>query len=334
MERQGILAILKAVKPALANKEILEQSTSFVFQKKSVCTYNDEVMISHPINLPIKGAVPAKELYNLLNNLESDKIKIKQTEKEVEIEGEGFKAGIALAEKVILPIKDIKITEKWTKLSKNFCKGVEFCLFSAGLDYSNLVLTHIHVSKGFVESSDNFRLTRYKDKAIKTSMLIPVAAARELIKYNPTHYQNTKGWVHCKNKEGVVFSFRAHSKKYPDTSAILKMTKPVDVKFPATLLTSLISAETLCKEELSGDKFIKVNFKGKEMEVKGQGDVGWYREAFKLKKSYGKIEFEINSKSFRDILAHLKRASVSKNKMKFEGDNFTHVIVLKEVRND
>lgn len=334
MNRQEILNILKAVKPALANKEIIEQTTCFIFQRKTVYTYNDEVMISHPINLPIKGAVPAKELYDLLNSVEAENIKIKQDEREIVIEGEGskFKAGISLEEKITLPIKDIKLTDSWIRLSKCFCEGVQFCLFSTGTDYSNLVLTHIHVNKEYIESSDNFRLTRYSSRN-RTCMLIPITAAKELIKYSPTHYQKTKGWIHCKNKEGVVFSFRIHSSEYPNTSDILKMKDATDIRFPSSLLTSLINAESLCKEELSGDKFIKVSIKEKEMVIKSQGDVGWYKETFNLRRSYGKkkIEFEINSKSFRDILSHLKKATISKNKMKFEGDNFTHVVVLKGV---
>ena len=330
MKRQEVLNILKAVKPALANKEILEQTTSFVFRKKTVFTYNDEVMISHPINLPIKGAVPAKELYDLLSKIEVDKIKIEQTENELSIKGNNFKAGLSLNPKVTLPIKDIKMTDDWNKLPKDFCEGVSFCLFSAGMDYSNLVLTHIHVGKGFVESCDNFRLSRHTIKSSKTSMLIPVTAAKELIKYKPTHYQKTKGWVHCKNKESVTFSFRTHASKYPDTSAILEMKKGTEIKFPSSLLSSLVGAETLCKEDLGGDKFIKVKLKDKEMTIQGKGDVGWYKETFELKKACKeKVVFEINSKSFRDILTHLKKATLSKTKMKFEGDNFTHMVVLK-----
>ena len=40
---------LEIVKPGLANKEIIEQSTSFAFLKGKVVTYNDEVSISHPL---------------------------------------------------------------------------------------------------------------------------------------------------------------------------------------------------------------------------------------------------------------------------------------------
>ena len=109
------------------------------------------------------------------------------------------------------------------------------------------------------------------------------------------------------------------------------MKKPLEIKFPADLIQSLDNAETLCKEELSGDKFVKVQIKKKELLIQGRGDVGWYKETFQLKKDYGKVEFEINSKSFREILVHLKKAFISDTKMKFVGDNFEHVVILKGV---
>ena len=333
MNKKEVVEILQAVKPALANKEVVEQTTSFIFANKRVFTFNDEVMISHPIALKIKGAVPAKEMFGLLSQVKTEEVSIKQTENEVSIEGGTFKAGIALTEKITLPIKDIKISDGWKKLSKKFCEAVEFCLFSASTDYSKVALTHIHVSKeGFVESADNFRVTRYTDKSIKASMLIPVTAAKELVKYEPTHYQRDKGWIHCKNKDDVVFSFRTHISKYPDTSKVLKMKGEV-IKFPPVLADSLSNAETLSKEEINGDRFVTVSLKGKKMSVKSEGDVGWYKDTFNLRKAYGKDEmsFEINSKSFREILTHLKKGTVTQNKLKFEGDNFVHVVILKGV---
>ena len=40
---------LETVKPGLANKEMIEQATSFAFMKDKVVTYNDEISISYQI---------------------------------------------------------------------------------------------------------------------------------------------------------------------------------------------------------------------------------------------------------------------------------------------
>ena len=96
--RTALLAILQAVKPGLANKEILEQSTSFIFAQGEVLTYNDEVAVRHPLpdDLPLEGAVQAKELFALPNKLKDDEISLETTENELLVSGQKTKAGIRL----------------------------------------------------------------------------------------------------------------------------------------------------------------------------------------------------------------------------------------------
>ena len=48
----------------LANRELIEQSTSFAFMKNLVVTYNDEISITHPVEgLNLTGAIKADEFY-------------------------------------------------------------------------------------------------------------------------------------------------------------------------------------------------------------------------------------------------------------------------------
>ena len=48
MKKAELIKALEAVRPGLANKEMIEQSTSFAFMKDRVVTYNDEISISYP----------------------------------------------------------------------------------------------------------------------------------------------------------------------------------------------------------------------------------------------------------------------------------------------
>ena len=67
---------LAIVKPALANKEILEQTTSFAFLNGRVVTYNDEISISHPFESDFEGAVKAEELYGLLSRTTKEEVSL------------------------------------------------------------------------------------------------------------------------------------------------------------------------------------------------------------------------------------------------------------------
>ena len=71
IKRAELLSTLTALRPGLASKEIIEQSTSFIFSDGRVVTYNDEVAVQHPVDLDIIGAVQGKELFALLNKLKS-----------------------------------------------------------------------------------------------------------------------------------------------------------------------------------------------------------------------------------------------------------------------
>lgn len=334
MEKQKLIEVLKAVKPGLANKEIIEQSSGFVFKDGNVITYNDEVMISHPIDLDLKGVVKAEEFYKLLNSIKDNNIEISKKGNELTIKGKKFQAGLTFDSNISLPINEVKIDNKWKKLPRDFCNGIRFCLFSTGTDYSKPILTCLHIKDNVIESSDNFRITQYSmEENVSKSLLLPLAAAKELINYQPTKYQKTNnGWINFKNKNSVIFSCRTYKEKYPDVSPFLEV-KGYDIRFPTSLIKSLVSAEVLCEQDPSGDKFVWIDINENIIIIKSRSVKGWYQEKFKIKhKSKNKIRFEINSIFFRDILSHLKKAVIAKDKskMKFIGENFIHVLSLRK----
>jgi len=75
IQKEQLKKALETVKPGLAGKEIIEQSTSFAFMGDRVVTYNDEISISHPVEgLNLTGAIRAEELYQLLSKLKREEI--------------------------------------------------------------------------------------------------------------------------------------------------------------------------------------------------------------------------------------------------------------------
>ncbi len=47
IKREELMDVLVRVKPGLANSEIIEQSTHFIFDKDTIRTYNDKITITH-----------------------------------------------------------------------------------------------------------------------------------------------------------------------------------------------------------------------------------------------------------------------------------------------
>ena len=153
---------LTIVEPGLANKEVIEQTTSFAFVKGRVVTYNDEISMSYPVKgLHLTGAVKADKLYALLKKikLKKDKegkvdenIDITLGEAEIEISYYSMKAGLALQSDIKLPL-DQEIAEKgeWKALPEDFMPAIKFTMTCCSRDMSRPVLTCIHINKdGFI----------------------------------------------------------------------------------------------------------------------------------------------------------------------------------------
>ncbi len=75
MLRKDLLKALDEVKPGVATKEMVEQTTSFAFIGDRVATYNNEIGISAVvpgINTVMSGAIRAEEMYKLMNKIKKE----------------------------------------------------------------------------------------------------------------------------------------------------------------------------------------------------------------------------------------------------------------------
>lgn len=331
-KRLALLEILNQVKPGLANKEILEQTTCFAFDGKRVVTYNDEIAISHPCVLGIEGAVKAKELYALLNKLKDETIDISSSESELLVKGGRSKAGIRLEAEVTLPLDEIKEPKKWNKLPADFAASVDFCHFSAGKDMAKPLLTCIHVFGDTVESCDNFRLTR-KTMAgkIKDALLLPSEAAKTLCDYAPTEYGETDGWAHFRNDAGTSFSLRTYEGQYPDIGKYMEVDNPNEIKMPADLGEILERAGVFSDSDFDHDEKVTISLSGKEMTIRGEGAAGWFEESCPVRWRGAKdISFGVHPDFLHQMLDHIKTVEVSpeQGRLRIAGDDFTHIIIL------
>jgi len=190
MNKTNLQTALEIVKPGLAGKEMIEQSTSFAFMEGRVVTYNDEISISHPIEgLKINGAVQAEELYELLSKLKKDEIEITTKGNEIILKSGRTKAGLTLQQEIKLPLEEIGELGKWKPLPEDFLKHIKFAMAACSRDMSRPVLTCVHVSKdGIIEGSDSFRIARCQLKTempVKT-FLLPASSAIQVIRVEPT----------------------------------------------------------------------------------------------------------------------------------------------------
>ena len=325
---------LEIVKPGLANKEMIEQSTSFAFIAGRVVTYNDELSISHPVpGLEIEGVIQAEELYQLLSKIKKDEIEIVIQDNEIILQVGRSKAGLSLKQEIKLPLEEIGEQKKWKPLPDDFLHFMGFAMTSCGKDMSRPVLTCVHVTKeGFIESSDGFRISQCElgEKMPFGPLLIPVSSVRELVKLKPTKIAEGEGWVHFQTEEGSIMSCRIFEDKFPDVSPFLAM-EGIEINFPKTTEDVLDRARVFSKRDHFLDEEIQLTLADKRIKIKSKSESGWFEEEINFSYEDDPITFSISPHLLKDILKETSSCILGEDKLKFEGAGWIYVTILREV---
>ena len=338
IKKNDLKRALETVKPALASKEIIEQTTSFAFVNDKVVTYNDEICISYPIgDVGIKGAVKAEELYKFLGKVKEEEVTITQEKDEIVLKAGRAKVGFAIQTEINLPLEEeLSETGDWKKLPKNFLKAIEFAIPCTSNDMSNPKLVCVNLDeKGVVEATDNFRVVQFKlsKKLPFSSTLVPAASLREVIKLAPTEVAQGKGWLHFKNVEDTQISCRVFSDTFVDISGIIKKVKSkgIEFVFPDNVLEILDKAEVFTKGKTVHDESVDVAFDGKALSIESQSEVAWFKERVPVKSKSTNFGFKITPYLLKDILRETTTCTILEHLLKFEKEEeWIYITSLRE----
>jgi DNA polymerase III sliding clamp (beta) subunit (PCNA family) len=330
IKRQELLNALEIVKPGLSNKETIPQATFFAFKDGKVITYNDEISISHPIEaIEIEGAVKASEFYALLSKIKKDEIEIIIDNNELRIESKKAKAGLTLQSEIKLPLID-KIS-RWKPLPETFLKYLSLAISTCASDTSRPILTCVHVGNhGFIEASDNFKMVRCElgEEMPTMDFLIPALSAIQVVKLNPVCIAESKGWIHFLTETQSIISCRTFEDKYPDTSPMLKGDGE-QITLPKTILDIVERASVFSKREHVLDESILITIGSGKIIISSKADCGWFKEEANVQYNKEPLQFCITPYLLKDILAETLECTICKNKLKFEGDNWVYITMLR-----
>lgn len=330
---QALLDVLNMVRSGLTAKAMVQQSDCFVFHGNKIYTYNDEVAISHPFEIDINGAVPAKEFLNLLSRIKQKEIHITQTDSNLLIKGKNNKANIKIVSKITLPIDQINPPNQFNILPKEFTTALKFCLFSCSKDMTKPALTCIHCTKGQIESSDNYRVTvRFfdNDSYFPQPFLIPSAAAKSLTAFNVIKYAISLGWLHFETEKGVLFSCRTYENMtFPNINKIIDI-KGKQVNLPDNLDDVLKRACVFTETKTYAGDRVSIELSDGKLTVRSEGDVGWFEEFCIVSYKGNTKKFEVHPEHLLHIFYLCNTMEVTKNRLIFENksEDFIHVVSL------
>jgi hypothetical protein len=333
INRKEFQTLLERVRPGLASKEIIEQSTSYVFKDGQVFTYNDSVAVSAPLPngkaLGLEGAIEATRLYKVISDdvVTADELEVEMTDKHLKLQAPRREAKVARESKVTLPLEELKYPMKWIKINPEITEAIRACLFSVGKDMTRPKLTCIHITPDKIESCDDFRATVYPmDTQINDPIMLPGAAARTLIGYKITGYNETGGWLHfIEGDTGIIFSTRTYSEDYPNLDAMLE--EPGETyKLPDDISALLTGAGVFADGDYSFDERVQLSLKKGELVVKGIDDYGQFTGSSRMRYKGEPVSVYVNPDILREIVDKAGEMGVGENLLVFSTESFNHYV--------
>lgn len=326
--RGVLLAKLNEASIGLSAKEVLEQSSCFVFQGDWLTTFNDNIMVRVKSPLDFNAIVSASEMIGILSKMPDETVDITRVGGEVAIKGKRRDAGIACADDVQLPIDAVPEPEAFSRLEEGAMAAMQQAARTCGSDDTQYLTTCVHVTPDMIEGCDNFRFIRIEGKTgFRSEVLIPAASVAELEGIEIAKVSIGEGWVHFKTTGGARVSVRcSHESYHKDLDALLKMTEPEKIALPPNLAEIVERAEVFHTGER--DARIGISIESGQLTIESKKDEGWYRERKKLPYQGRAFAFEINPKFLVEILKRTRDVIVDERKMKIATGKISFIVSL------
>ena len=333
IQREELLKQLESVLPGLALREIIEQSSCFVFQGNKVYTYNDEVFCSQDCCMGIEGAIQAAPLIAILRKLPDDELSIEYNKKELSFKGKGRKTTIAMESEILLPIDDIEKPKKksWKDLPKDFTDAVSMVQQCSGKNEDQFELTCIHLHPKYIEACDSLQVARYKLKMpIETPVLVRKDSLKHVTSLEMNRFTETKNWIHFKNEIGLTLSCKRFVEEFPKMGKILKL-EGKKVVLPKGLKDACERAGIFSIDNVE-ENSIDVKIEKGKVRIEGRGITGKHVEIKKVKYDGPELKFSIPPQLLTDIIQRHNECQICGLHLKIKIGKFTYVTSLGETK--
>jgi DNA polymerase III sliding clamp (beta) subunit (PCNA family) len=330
---------VELVKPGIAKKEIIEQTTCVAFRKDHLFTFNDEVAVVVPLNSDITGAVPSDPLYKFLGKLPPDEeIKIEEQENELRFSCKRNRAGIRRSEDIKMLIDEwVPEPEEWVELNDKFSDSLRRVLFSCAIGGHKPILTCVHITDEFLESCDGFRLTRISCRMepghganadAPMDLRIIGKSLESLPSYSPIQFGFTDNWIHFRNKDKVRYCVRLREAQYPDMDRFMEVQGSL-LEFP-DISNAIQWASIITDDTIKLDQTVDVILSKGKMTIRGEGPNGWAEESIRMKYSGDDITFMAHPIFLVEMVKLAQKVILGGESIKVEGDEggFVHVVSL------
>ena len=335
VNREELLRRLSAVEPGLSVREILEQSSCFVFRDGQVLAFNDEICTRAPSGLDdtFSGAVPAKKLTAILYKLKDEFLEVTQADGELVLAGKGrSRTGFRMEAEVTLPVDQVETPKKWRPLPPDFLHAVEIVQNCAGTNESEFEWTCVHIHPEHVEACDNFQMCRYRlEMPLKRPTLVRKESLRHVLPLGVSEVSETESWLHFRNQE-VILSVRRFLEDYKDIGKFLEV-EGEPCTLPKGLGKAADRAEVFSQENVDENQ-VRVELSPGRVRIHGKGMSGWHEEVKKAVYKGPPISFMIAPKLLAEVVEKHNQSVVGQGRLKVDGGKWTYVTCLGAIKDD
>ena len=329
ISRESLLQVLEQVEAGLATKEVVEQSSCYVFTGSEVVTFSGEVCARVKLAAPVQGAVSARHLKELLVRITEDEIKLATADDNLRISSKGGRGSIAMQAEVRLPIDQVETPaeDAWGDLHPEFADAVDVVGSAAAKNDQNYKLLCVHCTPDHLEACDNYQLARYPlQTGLTACSMVRRDSLRHVVALGMTEVSETETWLHFRNPAGLVVSMRRWSEDYENLDSIIagvQDTQPTTL--PGGIEEAVQRTGVFSGDNGAASDVVRVDLLENEMRLRGEGAGGWWEERKRVKYAGPKIGFLIAPRLLLELGSKGQECDVSRGALRVDTGKFTYI---------
>ena len=283
VNREQFLHTLESCEPGLSTRDIIEQSTCFLFDQGKVITFNDEVSCRapSPLGKEVKGAVRAGPLLDVLRKLGEEEVAVAVENNDLVVAGKRRRSGVRLEHELAGYHASVEKPGEWKPLPDDFGEAVAVVQQCASKDEQTSIVC-VHVHPDWLESSDDFQVCRWPLKVpVAKPTLIRHGSLKHVTALGVNEVAESPAWLHFRNPQKLVLSCRRYLEEFPDLTPYLSQKAGVKATLPKGLSEAAEAAQIFSSENSEGDQVL-VDLQPGRLRLRGHGPYGWYEERKKV----------------------------------------------------
>jgi hypothetical protein len=340
IKKEHLLNSLEVARMGVAGSDHLEQLGHFIFGGEHLITFNNRILIYHPLKTDFQCSVRSEVFYKQLQKFDTEDLTIELKKARLVIKGkrESARLGAELAQdselfEVIDFIRKEQLKVKYVTVPEKFVQAVEFCGHSASKNAADGTLCCVCIDGDTIISNDNYRATRYvMDKDMTTEqVLLDARVANEIKRFKMTHFGIGKNWLHFKNEAGVLLSARQIFGDYPDLSESFSFRGQI-LYLPDETRDILDFVGVLVADEQEPEKVADIEVKDGYITASVDKVTDVSEKSIELDKRYKDLEmkFRVNINFLRQVLDRTTTLiyNLEEQKGMFKTTGFKHILRL------